>query len=43
MLPLGGQVDFDELTRAAANHPLVVLTLAIIIVLIVMKRFNQLK
>jgi hypothetical protein len=36
-------MDFDELTRAAANHPLVVVTLAIIIVLMLMKRFNQLK
>jgi len=32
----------DELIRAATNHPLVVLTLAIVIVLILMKSFNQL-
>jgi hypothetical protein len=35
-------MDLGELIRAAANHPLVVLTLAIIIVLILMKSFNQL-
>jgi len=33
----------DELIRAATNHPLVLLALAIIIVLILMKTFNQLK
>jgi hypothetical protein len=33
----------DELIRAATNHPLVLLGLAIIIVLILMKTFNQLK
>ena len=39
----GGQTDMDELIRAATNHPLVLLALAIIIVLILMKTFNQLK
>jgi len=33
----------DELIRAATNHPFVLLALAIIIVLILMKTFNQLK
>ena len=32
----------DDLIRAATNHPLVVLALAIILVLILLKSFNQL-
>jgi hypothetical protein len=32
----------DELFRVAANHPLIVLAVAIIVVLVVMKSFNQL-
>lgn len=32
----------DDLIRAATNHPMVVLTVAIIVVLVLMKSFNQL-
>lgn len=35
-------MDLDELIRVAANHPLLVMTLGSIIVLILMKSFNQL-
>jgi len=32
----------DNLIRAATNHPMVVLAVAIIVVLVLMKSFNQL-
>jgi hypothetical protein len=32
----------DDLFRAVANHPLVVLSVAILLVLVLMKSFNQL-
>jgi hypothetical protein len=43
ILPLGGRMDLDELFRAVANHPIIVLAVATIIVLMLAKSFNQLK
>ena len=32
----------DDLFRAVTNHPMVVLTVAVIVVLVLLKSFNQL-